>query len=197
MERQAHGFSYQAEKIKQYNLSTIDPETGKELLYTDKWDAFYNNIPVQIKDKRKGGNVELADIFRQSETTEDFILIVGFWETEKTNIIEEHILYIKGNEWHSYFDSTCLYKYQTLLKTITNDHSDDAIWTRETNQLRKEWKKVTPYLIVPRPKRDHKDQKRIQCAINKTTFYKYFLPRYEVGDFFERDDKIIRTKKQV
>ena len=195
MERQAHGFSYQAEKIKQYNLSTIDPATGEELLYTDKWDAFYNNIPVQIKDKKIGGNIELADIFRQSETTEDFILIVGFWEKEKTNIIEEHILYINGNEWHSYFDPICLDKYQTLLKTITNDHSDDAKWTQAINQLRKEWSQATPYLIVPRPKRDHKNQKRIQCAINKVVFYKHFLPKYEVGDFFERNNKIIGTKK--
>lgn len=195
MERQAHGFSYQAEKIKQYNLSEIDPYTGKKLTYTDKWDAYYGNIPVQIKDKKKGGNIELADMFRQSETTENFILIVGFWKQNKTNIVEEHILYINGTEWNSFFNDECLNEYKLLLKTITNNYSDDQKWTEEINRLRKEWKKVTPYLVVPRPKRDHQDQKRLQCAINNKSFYKYFLPKYREDDFFERNNKIIRIEK--
>lgn len=195
MERQAHGFSYQDTIITKYNLSKIDPYTGKKLKYDDKWDAYFNFIPVQIKDKKKGGNIELADMFRQSETTEDFLLIVGFWQDDKTNIVEEHILYIKGNEWYPLFNHECLNKYKQLLNTITNDYSDDNKWKQKINELRKEWKKLTPYLIVPRPKRDHKDQKRIQCAINNVPFYKYFLPKYEVGDFFERYNEIIRTKK--
>ena len=195
MERQAHGLSYQEEIIERYNLSTIDPKTGKKLTYTDKWDAFFHSIPVQIKDKKLGGNIELADMFRQSETAEDFLLIVGFWKNEKNNIVKEHILYIKGNEWHSMFNQECLHEYRLLLNTISNDYSDDIKWKNETDKLRDKWKKTTPYLIVPRPKRDHKDQKRLQCAINNAPFYKYFLPKYEVGDFFERHNKIFGTKE--
>ena len=188
MERQKHGFSYQEYIIKKYNLSDIDPYTDQKLSYTDKWDAYYNLIPVQIKNKKKGSNVELADIFRQSETIENFLLIVGFYEKEESNIVEEHILYINGNDWHSLFNAECLTEYKNLIETITNDHNDDDKWKKNINILREKWKKTTPYLIVPRPKRDHKNQKRIQCAINTAAFYTYFLPKYEEGDFFERNN---------
>lgn len=42
------------------------------------------------------------------------------------------------------------------------------------------WQKETNNLIRPRFKRDHKNQKRIQCAINNKDFYKYFIPNYGV-----------------
>ena len=86
MERQSHGFKYQDKIIKQYQLSDINPYTGKKLMYTDKWDAYCGSIPVQIKDKKKNGNIELADMFRQAETMENFLLFIGFWEKDKTNI---------------------------------------------------------------------------------------------------------------
>ena len=194
-ERQSHGFSYQDIIINRYGLSKIDPYTGKELKYTDKWDAYYGFIPVQIKDKKKGGNVELADLCRQSETTENFLLLVGFWEGYKTNIVEEHILYINGQDWHSQFDLNLIKEYKNLIHEITNDKSDDKKWTESINLLRKKWKENTSYLIVPRPKRDHGSQKRIQCAINSVDFYKYFISKYEESDFFERHNKITGTEK--
>lgn len=187
-ERQAHGFSYQTTIIKRYNLSEINPKTGEKLEYTDKWDAFFHNIPVSIKTKQFGGNIEMADIFRQANVDSDFILQVGFWKNNEDNIVEEHTLYIIKDEWNALFDQNCLNQYKELIYNISNDHIDDQKWTNEINRLRAIWKKMTPYLIVPRPKRDHKKQKRIQCAINNSSFYKYFIPKYSVVNYFERSN---------
>lgn len=180
-ERQIHGFNYQNHIITKYHLTATHN-------YTDEWDAFYRNIPVSIKTKKRGGNIELGDIYRQAHINKDFLIFIGFWDGDESNIVEEYILYIPATEWHTHFDNDCLDKYQELIHTISNDRSDDAKWTKAITELRKEWKNTTDYLIVPRPKRDHKTQKRIQCAINTTSFYKHFLPKYRKDDFFERNN---------
>lgn len=187
-ERQIHGFNYQAEIINRYNLSKIDPETGEELTYTSKWDAFFHNIPVSIKTKELGKNVEMADIFRQSDVESDFILQVGFWKDTESNIVKEYTLYIPKNDWNCLFDTDCLIQYKNLINTISNNYSDDKKWKKEINRLRRLWKNRTPNLVVPRAKRDHKKQKRIQCAINYKPFCNYFIPKYLVVNYFDRDN---------
>ena len=58
---------------------------------------------------------------------------------------------------------------------------DDALWKQQITLLRKEWSEKTPNLVRPRFKRDHKKQKRVQCAINNKDFYNYFIKRYQIG----------------
>lgn len=41
-ERQIHGFAFEEEIIKKYNIT-------KSNNYTDKWDGYLNGIPVSIK----------------------------------------------------------------------------------------------------------------------------------------------------
>lgn len=175
MERQSHGFNFEQTMAEKYNifLSTN---------YTDKWDGMLQNTPVSIKTAKYGSDIEMADIFRQMNITEDFYLIVGFWEGEKTNIIEQYILKINGKEYSALFSQSFVSRFRELLENITNDKSDDVKWKAQISQLRKDWKKETSNLIRPRFKRDHKSQKRIQCAINNKDFYNYFLVKYEVND---------------
>jgi hypothetical protein len=71
-------------------------------------------------------------------------------------------------------------KFKNLLNNITNDKKDDEKWKTQITQLTKEYKILTPNLVRPRFKRDHKKQKRIQCAINNKDFYNYFVVKYEV-----------------
>ena len=87
-ERQMHGFMYENSVIERFNLI-------KENSYTAIWDAkTSNNIPVSIKYEKLGSDIELADLFRnETERSEDFYIIVGFWETDKNHLVEEHILY--------------------------------------------------------------------------------------------------------
>lgn len=180
MERQSAGFEYQEKSIEKYGL-IADNE------YTGHWDAYYKNIPVSIKLEKYGTDVELADIFRQMNVKEDFFLLVGFWKDEKTNIVEEHLLYIPAKRYNDYFNYEMKEDFHVLLNSITNSRTDDKRWKEEITRLRKIWAGTTNNYIRPRFKRDHKKQKRIQCAINNKIFYSHFIREYEVKGF-ERDN---------
>lgn len=179
MERQNHGFKFEKSIMEKYN---IIPSTD----YTAKWDGFLDDVPVSIKVEQYGSDIELADFRRNATNTEDFYLIVGFWEGQKDNIVDIQVLYISGDEWHELFPSHFIEDFQSLLDNITNSHDDDEKWKAMTKQARKNWQKETSNLVRPRFKRDHKTQKRIQCAINNGDFYKYFVPKYGV-DLDERN----------
>lgn len=174
MERQIHGFLYEQNVIKKYNIQ-------KSKDYTDKWDGYYNGIPCSIKCEKYGSDIELADYFRNSKIDSDFYLFVGFWQNEKDNIVENQILYIKNEEWKKLF-GTKEYNdnLKEMLQNITNKIEDDAKWKEQINKFKKIWKQITPNLIRPRFKRDHKSQKRIQCAINNKDFYNFFVKNYGV-----------------
>jgi hypothetical protein len=60
---------------------------------------------------------------------------------------------------------------KNLIKQISNDTTDDDLWKSSVVKYRSEWNKTSPYLR-PRFKRDHKSQKRIQCAITHKDFIK-------------------------
>lgn len=179
MERQNHGFKFEKSIMEDYNIiPSID--------YTAKWDGFLDGVPVSIKVEQYGSDIELADFRRNATNTEDFYLIVGFWEGQKDNIVDIQVLYISGDEWHELFPSHFIEDFQSLLDNITNSHDDDEKWKTITRQARKNWQNETSNLVRPRFKRDHKTQKRIQCAINNGDFYKYFVPKYGV-DLDERN----------
>ena len=81
MERQNHGFKFEKSIMEDYN---IVPSTD----YTAKWDGFLDDVPVSIKVEQYGSDIELADFRRNATNTEDFYLIVGFWEGQKDNIVD-------------------------------------------------------------------------------------------------------------
>ena len=174
-ERQGHGFSFEKEIIEKYH---IQKSTG----YTDKWDGYLNNIPVSIKCEKNGSAIEMADYFRNSQNTEDFYLIVGFWEGVEKTIVDIKILFIPGNEWQQLFDLGINEKLKKLLEEISNDYADDAEWKRRRLELSAEWKENTPNLIRLYFKRDHKKQKRIQCGITYKDFFSFFIPKYEIKE---------------
>jgi len=174
-ERQGHGLKYEESVINRFNIRKANN-------YTDEWDGYLNEIPVSIKCIKNGTDVELSDFKRNALKDEDFYLIVGFWEGEKTNIVKEYILLINGKEWHELFPAHFITDFEEMLKNITNDRSDDLKWKEMITEQRKRWKEETNNLVRPRFKRDHKRQKRIQCAINNKDFYSYFVPRYGVTD---------------
>jgi len=173
MERQKHGFSFEDRIRYKYN---IIPNTD----YTGKWDGWLNNIPVSIKTEQLGSDIEMADFFRNMNNEEDFYLIVGFWDNDKTNIVAEYILYVPANEWALLFNKECGEFFRFMINNITNSHEDDNKWREWMKQGKEQWKLKTPNLIRPRFKRDHKAQKRIQCAINYNDFINYFVRLYKV-----------------
>lgn len=155
-ERQKHGFHYELKTIEKYNLKKAES-------YTCPFDAYYNDIPVQIKCIKYGSNIEMGDYLRNKSKNTDFILIIGFWSGEKTNIIKEEILFID----HTMFRKCLQFDYDSELmcdmKPINNTRDDDLKWRLFCNKYKKLWPKTN--LLRLRFKRDHKTQKRIQCAI--------------------------------
>lgn len=173
MERQSHGLMYEEYCKKEFTIELSNN-------YGSQFDGTMNDMPVSIKYEKFGTDIELADFFRNANITENFYLIVGFWKENKNQIIEQHMLYIKGQEYHSLFFQDINQDLKELLSTTTNDTKDDENWRTQCNKIKNNWKAHTSNLIRLRFKRDHKTQKRIQCAINNKDFYNYFIPRYEV-----------------
>ncbi len=71
-------------------------------------------------------------------------------------------------------------KLKNCLKAVSNDKKDDKKWTELRKKCVKFWKENTSGFITLNGKRDHKAQKRWQCSINKTNFFKEFLPKYQI-----------------
>lgn len=169
-ERQQHGFIFERNIIDKYKFTS-------QSSYTAKHDAFCGTYPVQIKCIKYGCPVELGDYKRNKTRTQDFILIVGFWKGEKDNIIEVHILFVK----HDDFVNQLQYEYdddiEAGMKQISNSRSDDEIWNQFCKLHKSQWPKYN--LIDIRFKRDHKTQKRVQCAIPWKHFQSQFLTRYK------------------
>lgn len=175
MERQKHGFDFQTRILQE--IKAIETTN-----YTDKWDGYIGSLPISVKCIKKDSSIDMADVFRNSKIDHDFLLIIGFYTTNPLNPEEIHYLYIKADEWQSLFDYDVLGKVAHVFDTISNDVSDDERWQQNISILKNEWKQNTKNIIALRFKRDHKTQKRVQCAINKSTFYDYFIPKYEVTE---------------
>lgn len=172
-ERQGHGFAFEEYCEKKYGVNR------ENTTYTGKWDGELNGYPVSIKVEKLGSDIEMADFRRNAENTDSFYLIVGFWKDEKTNIVEEYCLFIDGEEWHSLFPEHFITDFSNMLNNITNDRSDDEKWRSMMREQKARWQAETNNLVRPRFKRDHKTQKRIQCAINNKDFFNHFIPKYK------------------
>ena len=170
-ERQVHGFKYEDIIIKKFNLI-------KEKNYTHKWDAYdKNSLPWQIKCIKQGSSIELGDYSRNSVIDKKFILHIGFWKDKKNNIVEEHNLEIDYKSWNELFKFSYKKDLKLLIEDITNERRDDEKWKKECKRIKQLWNNVDRKIQL-RFKRDHKKQKRIQCAINKRDFYSYFIGKY-------------------
>lgn len=176
MERQKHGFIYQDNFIVKHNLI-------KDENYTSKYDAYINDknkTPVKIKYIQSGCSIDMSDFFINSEEEKDFILVISFWESEKDNTIYEKSLYINIEKWKLLFSNFSYFQEMKdwIKNKVKNSYEYDSAWKSECNFYKKEWNK-TERKIALRFKRDHKTQRRIQCAINISDWYSFFIREFE------------------
>lgn len=171
MERQKHG--------KDYERFIIERKSLKETKYTDKWDGFnVNGIPLSVKLIKDGNNIYLGSIERQFAINNDFILCIGFWKNKTENIIKEYEIKINHIIWNSYFgDMSILKEVYNEMKNISNDKSDDKIWKKFYEKYKKLYGES---IIKINFKRDHKNQKRVQCSIKYKDFIKIILKDNEI-----------------
>lgn len=160
--RQLHGFQNEFRVCSENNLLKVDN-------YTFRWDAYTrSNTPVSIKTKRVGGDIELGDFFRQAEHDQDFYLHVSFWSQDKDNVVDERVVLIPGSYWKSLFPHRMHQRIREVLADSSPDPEYDQTWSKNIAELREEWGTDSPIRL--RPKRDHKGQIRMQCAINHREF---------------------------
>ena len=174
-ERQKHGFIY--EKMISVSKNII---LSKD--YQDKYDGHtLKGFPVQIKCIKHKSCIDLGDIYRNANKKEDFYLIIGFYDKinkgRVPNIVEEYVLFIDHKKWNKLFKFDHYDQMKHLIKTISNDNSDDNKWRKEVSRLKKIWNSIDRY-VQPRFKRDHKKQKRVQCAINNKSFHSFFVKEF-------------------
>lgn len=161
-ERQKHGFIYQNKVINKYRLL-------EEKGYTAEYDATYKEVPVQIKCFKHGSSLELGDYTRNKNKRKDFILAIGWWKNvlDTKLIANEHLLYIEHYKYTQHLGYYTDY-IETLMyeefKEISNHQNDDITWKQFCKKYKTYWKQDNK--ISVRFKRDHKKQKRIQCAIS-------------------------------
>lgn len=175
-ERQGHGFAYEDEVIKRYNLEP-------ELNYTSKWDAYFKGIPVSIKTCTRKGTVHMGDFYRNASLTHNFILIIGFWERDdlgEREYQDDLILYINKDFWLEQFPKKAVSSMRTVFDGITNSYEDDLKWKKRMNAYKKEWNSYQTGVII-HFKRDHKKQKRTQCSIKSEFLHNYLIPYYQVS----------------
>lgn len=178
-ERQKHGFVYQSNVIKKFNLS-------EQKGYTSEYDATYKQTPVQIKCSKYGSSLELGDYTRNKKKNKDFILAIGLWQLNDTYenklkiITNEYMLYIEHCKYtqqlgyYNEYIETLMYEE---FKQITNDIKDDSVWKSFCKKYKLSWRRDNKISI--RFKRDHKHQKRIQCAISWSNFNDWLLKDFE------------------
>jgi len=176
-ERQKHGFEYEKKCFKKnpHWISNSDE-------YTAKWDA-YDTIeekPVSIKCIKLGSSVEFGDIFRMTSIKEDWILQVGFWSKKKNNIVEEYTIPIDVGEWKKLIGNIKVFHAaKREMAKITNEYKDDNKWKKFRTKYKKLW---GDSILQPRFKRDHGNQKRLQCAIMYNNLLEHFVKREKKVD---------------
>ena len=164
--RQIHGFLYERLVIQRLGLR-------QNTNYTGKYDAWYNDIPIQIKCCKYKSSIDFGDFLRNQQHSEDFILIIGFWKDNKTNIVEEYMIKIDTDTFCGSIKFDYTNQMLEGLRHISNNKIDDQVWKSYVSKYKKLYNKPGRILKL-RFKRDHKKQKRIQCSMNYSTFVKHF-----------------------
>jgi hypothetical protein len=184
-EKQYHGFAYEKKWCKDNNIMLWKDYVKKykvdsDGLYTSKWDAIDEkniDIPYQIKIVQINGGIEFGDLFRNNNVCKDFFLVVGVWETDKTNIIQEYIIYVDYKKWKKLFECKDEKFYDDIKywikNTVKNTKDYDEKWKKERGEYKERW--GVDNILQPRFKRDHKKQRRIQCGISYNNFIEHII----------------------
>jgi hypothetical protein len=176
-ERQQHGLLYEKNVIEFFKLQKTSD-------YTSPFDAFFVSeqcnlkIPVQIKTAKMCCPIEFGDLKRNISKVEDFILIIGFWKNNRY-IIEKEAIYLINSK--IFTDNCKCENYSQIIeemKCISNNVSCDTKWGEFCEKYKNMWDRKN--LLQIRFKRDHKTQKRIQCA----------LPYKQSNAFFRKFENI-------
>lgn len=175
--RQRHGH-HQENHVKEiYKLEDyIDPSP------TAAYDAqTFDGTPVSIKTEKYKTDVELGDYFRNASVDKDFYMVVRFWQGNKNHIVEEYHIKMPAKVWKTFFKPEHNTEIRRVLDDVSHDRSYDPIWKNNLNNLKMLY---NGSIIRLRGKRDHKSQKRMQCAISYSDFLELH-EKYKTEDIYQ------------
>ncbi|MEW6009641.1 MAG: hypothetical protein AB1629_08430 [Candidatus Omnitrophota bacterium] len=173
-ERQQHGFKFE-DWLKR---------TFLDIHYTSEWDIPQElnpnreGGPISIKTAKWKGSVYFGDALRQFRINTDFTLIIGFWEAvgTKKRIVKIVEQYVPLREWHRLwnpFSEDDLIKLDSLIKD--RKLSPDKARKRIKDELLKLKEANHWGIITLNPKIDLKTQRRLQCSLSFSNFFKELL----------------------
>ena len=179
-EVQAHGFSFE-KWVRDHFFS------GYQGSYMQKWDVHpgdkihdsvptqFNKLPVSIKTAKLGSPIGLGDLIRQRQIDHDFLMIVGFWEQRTASekwIVDIGCAAFDSASWQNLWGQLTLddiLRIDKLVKKQGEHYSTVRLKARQ-------WKAspaVQTSTLVINPKIDSKTQRRIQCSLPYTIFWKF------------------------
>jgi hypothetical protein len=180
VEVQAHGFSFE-KWVRDHFFSAYSGA------YMQKWDvppdrntdatvpAQFHNLPVSIKTAKLGSPIGLGDVLRQRQIDRDFLMIVGFWEqrtkTEKW-IVDIGCAAFDSASWQSLWGQLTLAELQQIDAMVKNMGEHYSTVRAKAQQWKAKPAVQTSTLVI-NPKIDSKTQRRIQCSLPYTTFWKH------------------------
>lgn len=174
-EVQSHGFDFEkwlketffAEFSGSYTAKWDVPKTAND---RDVVPVEFRHLPVSIKTCKNYNSLNFGDALIQFRATEDFLLIVGFWEQKgayKKFVSVEAVKVLRGT-WNNLFKGVTDEQLSLLDSTIKNreTHYREA---RKSAQAIKKSFPVTKFTL--NPKIDSKNQRRLQCSLPFGTFW--------------------------
>lgn len=165
--RQQHGFMF--ESILTDNL--IGFMHNDE--YTGQYDGTFMHIPCSVKCMGMHGDICLSSFTRIVTDNDQSLMFLGIRDRTSHSLMMSTLYFPAGTRglFHPYESETeALIQQFTcyLHNDVLNSRLYDKQWQSRLNEFKNEYSNIfhdTDSLIMPRPKRDHKHQKRLQCAV--------------------------------
>jgi hypothetical protein len=181
VEVQHHGFTFE----KWVRDTFFGGYNGK---YMQKWDippeknksedvpSSYRNLPVSVKATKYGSPIGLGDARRQRLINHPFVMIVGFWRqrtpTEKW-FEEIGVAKIPIAAWNSLWGTLTIEQISLIDSKIKDLSLPYATARLDAQQWKHDYVSRSGVELVINPKIDSKRQRRIQCSLPFSTFWRF------------------------
>lgn len=153
----------------------------KESGNTSEHDAYMEwegrEVPVQIKHMQWRCDIWFADFFRCARKAHDFILVVGFWETHKNNIIYKRAYYINHQKWNEMLAYEHLDRMEREFREIPKPPLGRELWDKFIDEHYKGYNS-SERIVMMRKHRSNDSggnkEQRIQAAVDYRDFLYQF-----------------------
>jgi hypothetical protein len=150
--------------------------------YTQRWDIpadinrHHGGMPVNPKAIKYGSSIDLGDALRQHAIHESFMLVVGFWQQrgDEKYIVQLAAPVITPELWRRLWGPVTYADLQHLDRVI-KDTSTPIHEVRRQAQRIKNAPPFTHAIIQVNPKIDSRGQRRLQCSLRFSDFFKYLM----------------------